>query len=119
MSFLNEMLASHNRLNKGRDFEKVKSEGRLFQSDNFGVVVLKKETDDHSRFAFVVSTKISNQAVQRNRIARALRESVRQNLYLVAKGYDMIFLPKTAISRKITDEIMSEARDFLVKNFKK
>ncbi len=113
------MLASHNRLNKGKDFERVKSEGNLFQSDNFGVVALKKEASEHSRFAFVVSSKISNHAVQRNRIARAMREAVRQNLYLVKSGYDVIFLPKTAITRKTTDEIMGEVRKFLAEKFER
>ena len=113
------MLASHNRLNKGKDFERVKFEGNLFQSDNFGVVVLKKEASDPPRFAFVVSTKISNHAVQRNRIARAMREAVRQNLYLVKGGYDIIFLPKTVIARKTTDEIMREVKKFPAENFER
>ncbi|TSC76528.1 MAG: ribonuclease P protein component [Parcubacteria group bacterium Gr01-1014_31] len=43
-----------------------------------------------SRFAFVVSNKVSKHAVQRNRLRRQLRELVRAMLPEVAGGYDVV-----------------------------
>jgi len=108
------MLASKYRLSKNSDIEKVKKEGVLFKRKLFGVIVLEKEKNEVSRFGFIVSTKISKQAFQRNRIKRALREAVRHNLIIVGKGYDVLFLPKTIITRILTDEIMREVKRFIL-----
>ncbi len=107
------MLASTNRLIKKEDIEKVKKEGKLFQRDLFGVIILEKQKSQDSRFGFIVSTKISKHAFQRNRIKRALRESVRHHLYIIGKGYDILFLPKKKIIRKSTDEMMKEIKLFV------
>ncbi len=42
-----------------------------------------------SRFAFVVSTKVSKRAVERNRIRRHLREEIRHLLPQLAGGHDV------------------------------
>lgn len=108
------MLASKYRLSKKSDIEKVKKEGTLYKRKLFGVLVVKKKDTKVSRFGFIVSTKISKQAFQRNRIKRALREAVRHNLIIVGKGYDVLFLPKTIITRISTDEIMREVKRFIL-----
>lgn len=113
------MLASKNRIAKKEDFEKVKKDGKLYQSDNFGVAVLKKSEEEDSRFGFVVSTKISKDASKRNRIKRALREVTRHHLHIIGKGYDMVFLPKTSIVRKTTEEIMREVKVFILERLTK
>lgn len=107
------MLASKNRINKGPEFDRVKEEGKLYQSDDFGVAVLEKDGGEESRFGFVVSTKISKMAVHRNRVKRALREAIRQNLKYIPKGYDMVFLTKKSIMEKSTDQIMKQVESFL------
>lgn len=107
------MLAVINRLKGKENFDRVKTEGKLYQKENFGASVLKRDDDGPSRFGFVVSTKVSGQATQRNRIKRALKEAVRYNLDKVGKGYDIVFLAKQSIARKITDEIMREVSVFL------
>ncbi len=107
------MLASRYRLSDSKEIEKVKKEGRLYKRKNFGVVVLRKNPKILSKFAFIVSTKISKHSTLRNRIKRALGESVRHHLYLIGKGYDMVFLPKTRIAKKTTEEIMREVKIFV------
>ncbi len=113
------MLASKYRLSKGADFEEVKEEGKLYQSDSFGVAVLKRNKERDSRFGFVVSTKISKHAFQRNRIKRALRESVRHHLHIIGKGYDMVFLAKKGVTRRTTEEIMKEVKIFIVEKLER
>jgi ribonuclease P protein component len=106
------MLSSIYRLSRN-DFDKVKRDGRLYQSENFGAQVLHKELGGISRFAFIISTKISGHAIQRNRIKRAMSEAVRDRMNLFKRGYDIIFLPKKQITKKSTDEIMNEIHDFV------
>lgn len=106
------MLASKYRLSKDKDFEKIKKEGKLIQSTSFGAQVLEKH-GENSRFAFIVSNKISNQAVQRNRIKRAMREAIRYQMHIIKNGYDIIFLPKKSIARISTEEIMREMQQFV------
>ena len=113
------MLAAIHRLHKQEDFKEIKNKGKLFQSINFGAQVLKKEKKDTSRFAFVVSTKISKEAVQRNRIKRAMREAVRHRLDTVGKGYDIVFLAKTGIKKKSTEEIMNEVQKLIIEKLRK
>lgn len=98
---------------KGKDnFEKVKEKGKIFQSTSFGIASLKREGNDKedSKFGFIVSTKISGEAVQRNRIKRAMCEAVRFLLTDIKKGYDFVFLAKQISTRKSTDELMKEVK---------
>ena len=102
------MLAKKYRL-KGRSIlEEVKREGTLYQTDSFGVLVLKRTKDEPSRFAFIVSTKISKKAVERNMAKRRLREAVKQKISKVVNGYDVLFLAKKKTLEKKSKEMTSE-----------
>jgi ribonuclease P protein component len=108
----NRMIPSERRI-KTKDFNRVKEKGRLYQTNDFGVCILKREDKKVSRFGFVISAKISKLAVHRNRINRSLIEAVRQNLDLVPNGFDIIFLVKKGIANKTTNEIMKQVELFL------
>ena len=101
------MLTSDNRL-KRKDFDRIKKTGKLIQSEDFGIVYIRNKEKTLSKFGFVVSTKVSKDAVNRNRVKRAMREAVRRNLNLIPTGYEVIFLTKTSITKKTTDEIMQQ-----------
>lgn len=99
---------------KGEEaFERVRNDGRLFQFDSFGLSVLERGDDANPRFAFIVSSKVSKEAVQRNRIKRALSEAVRFEMTRLKKGFDAIFLAKQIGTKKPTDELMREVRGAL------
>ncbi len=104
------MLAKKNRLTDTRSFKKVQEEGSVFQSKNFGIAYLKRADEDPSRFAFVVSTKIAKDAVDRNTIKRHMSETVRSLVPEIRNGYDVVFLAKTSILRVPADEIIREVR---------
>ena len=106
------MLAGVYRIKQGKRIGEVKSQGKLLQSNNLGITILKREDNETSKFAFVISTKISKLAVQRNRINRALNEGVRRNLNKIPKGYDFVLLAKKSIASKTTEEIMNEMDSF-------
>jgi ribonuclease P protein component len=104
------MLARKFRLTGGRDFKEVEAKGNTFQSQNFGIAYLDRGDKGPPRFAFVVSTKISKEAVDRNTIKRHMSETVRLMVGEVKDGLDVVFLAKTTIMRIPADEIVREVR---------
>ncbi len=106
------MLSSNYRIKEKGKIDEVKNKGRLLQSENFGVAVLKKDNEDSPKFAFVISTKISKLAVHRNRINRSLQEGIRMSLSVIPKNYYFVFLAKKSIIDKSTEFIIKEANTF-------
>src|SRR4030042_2702395 len=111
------ILPEQSRLKGSKLIESVKKGGKIQQSENFGVCYLNKDEKQTSRFAFIVSKKISKLAVNRNRINRAFNEGVRRCLKIIPKGVDFIFLAKREIANRSTEEIIKEVENF-IKNFK-
>lgn len=107
------MLARQFILRGEEEFERVRKEGHLFQFDSFGLSVFERGDSLSPRFAFIVSSKISKEAVQRNMIRRALSEAVRFEMTRLKKGFDAIFLAKQISTKKSTDELMREVRQAL------
>jgi ribonuclease P protein component len=104
------MLAKKFRLTGQKNFEKVEKLGETFQSNNFGIAYLDRGDKNPPRFAFVVSTKISKEAVDRNTIKRHISETVRLMVGEIKEGLDVVFLAKTTIIRCPADEIVREVR---------
>ena len=104
------MLAKKFKLTETKDYAKVQENGKVFQSDNFGIAYLDRGDQDASRFGFIVSTKIAKEAVDRNRCKRAMSEAVRINSIDLLPGFDIVFLAKTSIARASTADIMKEVR---------
>lgn len=74
-----DMLSQFYRLRKQKDIEKVFKTGRGFKED-FLILKAAKNDLNNSRFAFIVSSKVSAKATFRNKIRRRLQELVRQKL---------------------------------------
>lgn len=109
------MLARKFKLTGSKDFSRVQENGKVFQSENFGIAYFNREDEEASRFGFIVSTKIAKEAVDRNRCKRAMSEAVRINSVNLAEGYDVVFLAKTSIARASTTDIMKEVKSALEK----
>lgn len=105
------MLPTANRIKAKGRIEEVMRKGKVLQSPNFGVAVLKSE-EQTPKFAFVISTKISKLAVHRNRIKRSFNEGARRAISMVSLNHDYVFLAKKSISDKPTDEIIKEVYKF-------
>ena len=107
------MLAQIYSLKGEKIINEILKKGQKKQSENFGVFFVDRKNTGLPKFAFVISKKISKLAVNRNRVKRAMGESVRRNVPRVPKGYDFVFLAKKNIVNKSTDEIMKEVQDVL------
>lgn len=107
------MLPSENRLKKWGEYQKVKEKGLFIRRVFFGAFVLKNIKRNPSRFGFVVSTKISGKATERNRIRRQLKEAFRFFLSQINEGLDVVILVKKSILNKSFDEIKRETETFL------
>lgn len=65
-----------------------------------------------SRFGFVVSKKVDNRAVVRNKTKRILRSFIQENLENIKTGFDFLIIsrkvPKEDIGFKITEVFKKE-----------
>jgi ribonuclease P protein component len=110
------MIADVYSLKGPEDYEKIKNDGVLYQSKNFGASVLRRNDQGYPRFGFIVSNKISKLSTQRNRIRRAFRDALRHNLNRIKNGYDVVFLARATLEKMPVDQIMREVEDFVRKS---
>jgi len=82
------MLPLKNRLKKKKDFEYVFKKGNGFR-DGFLFLKLAENNLKTSRFAFVVSLKVSKKASLRNKIKRNLKKTIKANLPRIKTGFDV------------------------------
>ena len=108
------MLPVSYRLTKEKDFKKISASGKSFFSSCLKVRFLANDLKV-SRFAFVISTKVSKKAVDRNRLRRRLREIIRLSLAKVKPGYDIVVSTKSQALNKDYKELESELLNLLVK----
>jgi len=104
------MLGAKYILKDTKRFERVEKEGKIAQSESFGLAVFDRKDDDVSNFGFIVSNKISPESTNRNRIKRAMKAAVRYELGQLKSGLDVVFLAKQKILRKSTEDIINEVR---------
>ncbi len=105
------MLPKQNRLTERSDFERLKKEGRLVRGKLLFLSFLKNNLS-FCRIGIIVSKKISNKAVERNRIKRVIRRAVRNNILPFFKGYDMVLVARRSILGK-EERIESEIKELL------
>jgi ribonuclease P protein component len=93
----------------------VREEGKLISGSLFGLLVKNLTEQKPSRFAFIVSTKISKKAVLRNRIKRQLRTALRQLLSQIKKGQILLILAKKNLLERSQAEVSREVAEMLAK----
>jgi ribonuclease P protein component len=109
------MLPRKYKLKRDNDFKKVFKKGRYCREDFIKARFLKNNLDI-SRFAFVVSSKVSKKATRRNKIRRRLEEIVRLNFSRIKTGFDMVILTESPITEKKYREIEDKVISLLQKS---
>jgi len=116
------MLPKVNRLKKKQDIERVFKKGEGSKED-FLVLKIAKNRLSQTRFAFIISRKVSKKAVIRNKIRRQLSEAVGTRLKKLKKerhpptthqGMDVVLIALPGLEKKDFWE-MDEVVDKLFK----
>jgi ribonuclease P protein component len=97
------------RLRQGADFDRVRSEGRLWQH-SFVAMAVAPNVLGHNRYGFVASRRLGG-AVVRNRVRRVLREIVRLSTPSLKSGFDMTFIARNAIVGQPYSKIKAALED--------
>lgn len=109
------MLPRKNRLLKDNSFSLVKSKGKRVSGGAFNIIALKQGGSGPSRFGFIVSTKVSKKAVDRNRIKRMLRIIISELLEDVVGGYDIVVIAKRETLKLEKEKAKEEIASLLEK----
>lgn len=105
------MLSKKHRLSKAVEVKKTAVKGRGFFNPYFVIKKLPNQLQ-LARVTFVVSTKISKKAVDRNRIKRVLREEWRKSIDAI-KPADYMVITKPAIMKIDNSEIRRQLNQSL------
>ena len=108
------MLPKINRLIKDSDFKRINSRSRPFFTAGLRLKFLPNGFSQ-SRFAFVISTKVSKKSTIRNRIKRQLREIIRLNKQKIKPGFDLVISASAKSIGKEYSELESELAELLDK----
>ena len=101
------MLPKKHRLTKYADVNLTAAKGRGFFSQSFVIKFLSNSTTIGSRFAIIVSNKVSKSAVVRNRLKRIIRDELYNLVDRIRAGNYVIILKRSAINTG-PDEIRTE-----------
>lgn len=93
------MLPLKNRLKKDKDFQYLFDKGKTF-SYRFLYFKIRQNSLDSTRFGFIVSKKVSNKAVIRNKIKRKLRAIIRGRIDRIKRGFDIAIVVKPIFKMK-------------------
>lgn len=105
------MLPNKYRLTGKVSFEETKEKGKVYQSESFGVLVYKRNDKKESRLGYVVSTKISKKATERNRTKRLLKKATETYLKRINPGFNILFLAKKNILVKNLKSLEKEIEE--------
>ena len=108
------MLQKKNRLLKNTDFERIIGRGRAIAG---GDLLLKyvKTDNPQPRFGFVISTKVSKKATDRNLLKRRMREIIRGGAETIGGGHDFVFIARKSVLNLSFSELKSEITELLGK----
>lgn len=109
------MLSGDHRLTKSDEIVRVIRKGRSVWGRFIGIKVLTNGKRK-SRFAFIVSNKVSKSAVVRNSIKRQMREGLRANLSQIKQGVDVVITAKNQSVEAQKGGVRKEIENLLQKS---
>lgn len=109
---IQKMLPQINRLERS-DFSKLRHKRPAFCGKYFSLIVKTDDTGE-SKIGFIISSKVSKKAVERNKIKRVLSGIVKKHLKEIENGGLIVFL----INRRIVGVLEDELENEVEKSFK-
>ncbi len=100
------------KLKKRASFNYIYRKGTVFSNDDFVLYTVK--TKGALKVGFSVSKKVGG-SVQRNRVKRQMRESVRLMIPEITPGYNIIFVARSTVYGKKSSVIADSMRSLLKK----
>lgn len=101
------MVYRNTRLHEARDFSNIYKRGKVLLSKNLQIRYLQNSIN-HSRFAIIVSNKVTKKATKRNRIRRQIRSIILPILEKFSGNFDMLFIVKSSALGKKYEELHKE-----------
>jgi ribonuclease P protein component len=92
------------RLRSRGDFARLREQGRVCRHAWLNISVVRNELS-HNRYGYITGKTLGN-AVQRNRVRRLLRESVRRLHERLQPGFDILLIARPAIVNRTLAEIV-------------
>ncbi|WKZ26300.1 MAG: ribonuclease P protein component [Candidatus Paceibacterota bacterium] len=111
------MLPSSLRVRK-EYFREIFKSGKFFPSKNLTIVVLetKELAQKQSRFSFSISSKVSGNAVDRNKLRRRGYAAVKDLILQIKPGFLAVFVLKKGAEKLNFEEYKKEIEDLLKKS---
>ena len=106
------MLPKINRIKKKKDFDVIFKKGKSFKTSLLVLKIMKNHLAEN-RFGFVVSTKVSKNAVVRNKIRRRLSEITKDKIIPRNGAVDVVLIAYPGIDKKDFLEIKSSLEKIL------
>jgi ribonuclease P protein component len=100
-----------NRLKGKKDVGLILKEGKG-KKGKFLIFKFLETKLKESRFAFIVSKKVSRKAVVRNKVKRRLSEIVRERIKELSKNIDGVFIALPGIEKESFQSIKKEIEKF-------
>lgn len=109
------MLKTEQRLRRQRDIDAVYLSGRKGYTNFIRIVFLQSKRPE-SRFAVVVSNKVSKLATDRNLIKRRVRSTISELLPRFVRAYDIIIIVQPKSLTASHEQLFKTIDDFFTKN---
>lgn len=108
------MLPKASRITKKKEFELIFKSGKTVK-DGFLLFKILNNNLLQSRFAFVVSKKISDKATIRNKVRRRLQEAFGAQNFQAKSSVDVLVIALSGIEKKEFSEIKTSVSRFIEK----
>jgi ribonuclease P protein component len=108
------VLPKENRLKNKSDFENVFEKGKAFREDFLFLKRVENNLEE-TRFGIIVSKKVSNKAVIRNKARRRISDVITLNLLNIKKGMDVVIIAGNQIKEKSFKDIKEKEIELLSK----
>jgi ribonuclease P protein component len=105
------MLNKKNRISNRQLIEKLFGRGGLYKNTYF-IFRFFKSIEPVSKFAVIVSKKISGKAVDRNRLKRQINEAIRLNITMLKTNIVSLIITKPSVGKASYEELNRGIEDF-------